>query len=81
MITAHSAPGKGPIDLVTGEIPGPEASVASRSMESRLRWTSDENFTLDDVGYASLARHPEPGRLSIYKPRHAIEQYEALVQA
>ncbi len=50
-------------------------------MDSRLRWTSDENFTLDDVAYASLARNSEPGRLTIYKPRHAIEQYEALVQA
>ena len=50
-------------------------------MDSRLRWTSDENFTLDDVAYASLARNSEPGRLTIYKPRHAIEQYEALVEA
>ena len=48
-------------------------------MPSRLLWTSDENFTLDGVAYASLARNAVPGRLSIFKGRRAIEQYETLM--
>jgi predicted O-methyltransferase YrrM len=50
-------------------------------MPSRLQWMSDENFPLDGVAYASLARNAEAGRLSIFKGRPAIEQYEALVDA
>jgi predicted O-methyltransferase YrrM len=50
-------------------------------MPSRLQWTSEENFTLDGVAYASLARNAEAGRLSIFKGRPAIEQYEALVES
>jgi predicted O-methyltransferase YrrM len=49
-------------------------------MESRLVWTDDENFTLDGVRYASMARNASPDRLSVFKGRPAIEQYENLIR-
>jgi predicted O-methyltransferase YrrM len=49
-------------------------------MERGLHWESDENFTLDGVAYASMARNAEADRLSIFKARPAIEQYEALIR-
>ncbi len=49
-------------------------------MERRLVWTDDENFTLDGVAYAALARNAGPGRLSIFKGRPAIEQYQSLLR-
>lgn len=49
-------------------------------MESRLVWTDDENFTLNGVAYASMARRAGPGRLSIFKARPEIERYERLVE-
>jgi len=49
-------------------------------MESRLRWTSDTEFTLDGVRYSAMARQAEPDRLTIYKKRPEIERYEALLR-
>ena len=63
-----------------GPFPGQE-SLASGPMDSRLQWTSEEDFTLDGVGYASMARNAASDRLSIFKARPAIEEYEALVRA
>jgi predicted O-methyltransferase YrrM len=61
---------------------GPWSGLSSLpAMQSRLQWTSEENFSLDGVAYASLARNAEAGRLSIFKGRSAIEQYETLVEA
>jgi predicted O-methyltransferase YrrM len=79
MLPLTSRVGKGANDPYSPANPlvRPVGSLAA--MESRLVWTSDENFTIDDVAYASMARKADPGRLSIFKARPAIAQYESLV--
>jgi predicted O-methyltransferase YrrM len=65
---------------VSPPLPWSEPIGSLPPMESRLVWTDDENFTVDGVGYASMARQAPPDRLTIFKARPAIEQYEDLVR-
>jgi predicted O-methyltransferase YrrM len=80
MLPLSSGVGKGANDPYSPANPLVRRLSSLAAMKSRLVWTSDENFTLDDVAYASMARSADPGRLSIFKARPAIAQYENLVE-
>jgi predicted O-methyltransferase YrrM len=49
-------------------------------MASRLKWTSDEEFTIDGIAYFAM-RPPTADHMAILKSRDAIERYENLIQA
>ncbi|MEO7573751.1 MAG: class I SAM-dependent methyltransferase, partial [Acidimicrobiales bacterium] len=42
-----------------------------------MEWTSDQAFTLDGVAYSSMVKGVG---MMVFKPRHAIEQYQAMIE-
>src|SRR4029079_13717361 len=72
MLPLGSRVGKGSNDPYLPANPLVRRLSRLAAITSTLVLTSDENFTLDDVAYASMARSADPGRLSIFKARPAI---------
>lgn len=45
----------------------------------RCVWSSEQDFTLDEVRYRSMAGRTAPDQMVLLKPRPVIEAYEALI--